>query len=564
MIRNGGSVGLRTVDIGTMKKTKLKFLKPLSGVFLVLITVFIIYIYLNFERELRRLKEVQVVPSFDNYLKTRSGRTASQQQHRQQGFRGEKIVHLDLKGAPPKVEYLRKILPLFAKMGATGILMEYEDMFPYDGDISALNHYSVQNISEMNALADEHHLQIIPLVQTFGHMEFILKLEKYRDLREETWYPQTICPSNFQSLDLIHSMIDQVLRAHPKAKAIHIGCDEVFHVGSCNRCYDRMLKHGWSKVRLFLDHIVTVAKHIKQTYPGVKVLIWDDLLRNIEQPDLKESGIADYVTPVVWKYVPDIYTTLTHKVLYKYSNVFQSVWIASAFKGATGSNQYITDASYHVDNHASWMNVVRDYSMTIHFEGIFITGWQRYDHFAVLCELLPVAIPSLAMCFRQLAGNNDPPTDPPIDVGNLLNCDKPYGLLGPNYGNPKCSYPGAEILDEVYRLKQLKDKYAQLLADSRIKGWMNEFNVRHSFSNPELVESGTADLDWFKGQLWSVETNLWTSMADIYDNYTISEWMESYIRPFEAEIVSLWEKKEKLLNVDVWPRRPINFNITKP
>ena len=30
------------------------------------------------------------------------------------------------------------------------------------------------------------------------------------------------------------------------------------------------------------------------------------------------------------------------------------------------------------------------------FQGIVITGWSRYDHFAVLAELLPASMPSLA------------------------------------------------------------------------------------------------------------------------------------------------------------------------
>ncbi len=45
----------------------------------------------------------------------------------------ERIVHIDLKGAQPKVQYFKDFFKLIRDFGATGILLEYEDVFPYTG-----------------------------------------------------------------------------------------------------------------------------------------------------------------------------------------------------------------------------------------------------------------------------------------------------------------------------------------------------------------------------------------------------------------------------------------------
>ena len=126
----------------------------------------------------------------------------------------ERFVHLDLKGAAPKISYLEKLLPLLKTLGATGLLVEYEDTFPYSGNISSLaakNCYKKSEIDRVVSLAKNLSLTIIPLVQTFGHMEFVLKHTHMQHLRESAHTPQVIASSNNATYDVISEMIKQVM-----------------------------------------------------------------------------------------------------------------------------------------------------------------------------------------------------------------------------------------------------------------------------------------------------------------------------------------------------------------
>uniref|UniRef100_A0A914NB66 Uncharacterized protein n=1 Tax=Meloidogyne incognita TaxID=6306 RepID=A0A914NB66_MELIC len=45
-------------------------------------------------------------------------------------------MHFDFKGAPPKPSYFISLLPLLQSMGFNGLLIEWEDMFPYKGKLA--------------------------------------------------------------------------------------------------------------------------------------------------------------------------------------------------------------------------------------------------------------------------------------------------------------------------------------------------------------------------------------------------------------------------------------------
>lgn len=86
-------------------------------------------------------------------------------------------------------------------------------MFPYSGilkSVPAHNAYTLEQVKEILALAEELKLEVIPLVQTFGHLEFILKHSEFIKYREVPGSPQALCPSRNISTDIVLEMIHQV------------------------------------------------------------------------------------------------------------------------------------------------------------------------------------------------------------------------------------------------------------------------------------------------------------------------------------------------------------------
>lgn len=96
-----------------------------------------------------------------------------------------------------------------------------------------------------------------------------------------------------------------------------------------------MRKNQWTRRQLFLDHVTRVVKYVRKTYPHLTILMWDDEFREITPEEIVESGLDRLVEPVVWKYTADPASDLNEQLWDNYANVWSSVWIATAFKGAT-------------------------------------------------------------------------------------------------------------------------------------------------------------------------------------------------------------------------------------
>ncbi len=95
-------------------------------------------------------------------------------------------IHVDLKGAPLPVDTLIDEIRQMAAWGINVLLMEYEDAFPYafDKDVPAPNAYAPHEITRILSTCASLNVEVMPLVQTFGHMEFVLKHPTYSRLAQ--------------------------------------------------------------------------------------------------------------------------------------------------------------------------------------------------------------------------------------------------------------------------------------------------------------------------------------------------------------------------------------------
>ncbi|XP_014241862.1 hexosaminidase D-like isoform X2 [Cimex lectularius] len=426
-------------------------------------------------------------------------------------------------------------------------------MFPYTSlDVSAKNAYSKNDIADILTMANKSSLEIIPLIQTFGHLEFVLKLEKYMHLREVNKYPQAICPSKEQSLEVLKNMIDDVMLMHKGyIEYLHIGCDEVYQIGECNDCKVRNYNNKWNNEDLFLAHVTTLATYIRTVYPGVTPLIWDDQMRSISLTQLSSWKIGDLVEPVIWKYTTDVEAYLTGDLWDKYKIIFPNVWFGSAFKGAKFPDTMISPVEYYFDIHRSWKSVIAMYSNDVNFKGGILTGWQRFDHFSILCELLPVAIPSLAINIMYLSSNIKTLSELSVHVQKITGCSVFI------YGDKRCSFPGNSLHEEIAKFSQLIYRIKLAKNHSIFKGWMTSYNLDNAFSNPSHVEEISKEILSLYMELMELETSIEMAMDEVYNNATTKEWINVYLEPYKNELKMIVDGRNKILATDHWPKRPI-------
>ena len=261
---------------------------------------------------------------------------------------------------------------------------------------------------------------------------------------------------------------------------------------------------------------------------------------------------------MVWGYTPSVAAAYDSTLWQKYSSIFKNIWFASAFKGATGSNQFITDIGYHLQNNLGWVHIARQISKHINIRGIALTGWSRYDHLSVLCELLPVGLPSLAVNLHAVKyGHYD--QDGKNKIRKQLKCDKDIVITVKNEITmsdlAKCDFPGYSIYKGIYLLNTTVKSVERFENSDVYRGWFSKYHRKHRFSSPEKMVYLLEEIQRVSEKFDWLAINMPKYLSEVYDSNTVKEWMETNVEIPKKEVKDIIAEIKELSQQKVWKPR---------
>jgi hexosaminidase len=303
-----------------------------------------------------------------------------------------RAVHLDLKGVPPTPSRLAELPRIVAGLGFNAMVVEWEDTFPWRVNEALRNEtaYSLDEVETFHTQAAEHGVQIIPLVQCLGHMEFVLKHDDYAHLRETSGDINVLNPLADGARDLVAELARDVIAATPGLTHFHLGGDEAWSLGTNPDTKEWIAEKG--KGDLYLHHVEPILDELNAA--GIRPMLWHDMMIDWDSEAL--TRLAAKADLVLWWYQKDPRTDggdhISETIIQRFEDHGIRLWGGSAYKGADGPSVDLPDYAEREANALAWVEIARDHQL----QGVIATAWSRYSHCGFQCEPIDAALDSLA------------------------------------------------------------------------------------------------------------------------------------------------------------------------
>lgn len=217
------------------------------------------------------------------------------------------IYHDVTRGKVPTLDTLKQLADTLAYYKINMLQLYIEDAFAfreYDGIMQPFEVLTPAEIRELDEYCHARFIELTPSISTFGHLYRLLQSPRYRHLCEYEDYQPTTHPwhekmahhtidvSNPQSIQVIHSMIDQ-FAGLCRSSYFNICCDETFDL-----CKGK--NAGKDVGEAYFGFVKQIIERVK--YHGKRVMMWGDIV--LQHPDLVDQ-LPDDTVMLNWDYRAD-------------------------------------------------------------------------------------------------------------------------------------------------------------------------------------------------------------------------------------------------------------------
>lgn len=219
-------------------------------------------------------------------------------------FKYRGFYHDVTRGKIPTVDTLKHLIDEMAYYKLNSLQLYVEHTYEFEETkelIKKTGYLSKEELLELEEYCQEHFVEFIPSLSTFGHLYELLEQEQYQHLRIVKEFEKkcnfwrarmehhTIDPLNPESIEVIQSLIDQYYPVF-ESEYFNICCDETFDL----KCYPT---ESMDEARLYIDFVKKIIEHVESK--NKKVMMWADIL--LEHPETIEE-LSEDICFLNWNY----------------------------------------------------------------------------------------------------------------------------------------------------------------------------------------------------------------------------------------------------------------------
>jgi len=270
--------------------------------------------------------------------------------------------HVDLRIQVMTMDALKALADDLAAFGMNTLVMEWEASYPYQNNatISSELAYTREEVRSFVDYCEDLGIDVIPLQQCFGHVEYILRHDRYSELKEDRKEISQLCPLKEEDDSLLFADLFADMASMHRSDYIHIGGDETYLLGHCPACSLKVATEGKSK--LFVDYMKMMCDIVISL--GKKPVMWADIL--LKYPEAA-SEMPEETIFIDWNY--------GWKTNY-FGNIAALQEQGLEFWGSPSirshpDNSYVTCWEKHFNNQRDFI----PYSREAGYTGIVMTSW---------------------------------------------------------------------------------------------------------------------------------------------------------------------------------------------